>query len=286
MAVYKRNYAAYAGRLTPRWPRFLVLTRYSFARLFQSRFLIVFLALCLCYPLGCIAFVYLSHNASFLKMINFRGEEFLRIDGRFFYGFCVVQGTLSYLLTALVGPSLVSPDVANGGMQLYLCRPFSRAEYVLGKLCVLLMLLSLITWIPGLLIFAIKASLAGWAFVQEKTWLIGGLVFGLLVWDTLLSLIALAISAYVRWKIAAGALLLGIFFLGAGFGAAINGVFRTGWGSLIDLTQVMHTIWADLLRYDNGTDMLTGQAWIVLAIVSILCLRLLAKRVRAFEVVK
>jgi ABC-2 type transport system permease protein len=286
MAVYKRNYAGYAGKLTPRWPRFFILTRYSFARLFQSRLLVIFMALCLCYPLGCIAFVYLSHNASFLKMIQFRGDEFLHIDGRFFYAFCVVQGTLAYLLTAFIGPNLIAPDVANGGMQLYLCRPFSRAEYVLGKLCVLLILLSLITWIPGLLIFFIKASLAGWAFVQEKSWLVGGMIFGLLVWIALLSLIALAISAYVRWKIAAGALLLGVFFLGAGFGAAINGVFRTGWGSFIDLTQVIHTIWADLLRYDNGTDMLTGQAWIVLGIASAICLRLLAKRVRAFEVVK
>jgi ABC-2 type transport system permease protein len=286
MAVYKRNYAAYSGSLTPRWPRFLILTRYSCTRLFQSKFLILFMALCLCYPLGCIAFVYLSHNASFLAMINFQGGEFLKIDGRFFYAFCIVQGILAYLLTAFIGPSLVSPDVVNGGMHLYLCRPFSRAEYVAGKMGVLVFLLSLITWIPGLLIFIIKATLVGWEFVTNMAWLAAGLLFGLLVWIVVLSLLALALSAWVKWKIAAGALLLGVFFIGAGFGAAANSVLRTSYGSLIDLNQVIHTIWADLLRYDNGTDMPVRDAWIVVGVVCAICLWLLAKRVRAFEVVK
>ena len=36
MAVYKRTYAAYEGSLTPGWSRFLILPRYSFARLWQS----------------------------------------------------------------------------------------------------------------------------------------------------------------------------------------------------------------------------------------------------------
>ena len=40
---------------------------------------------------------------------------------------------MAYLLTAFVGPSLVSPDVSNNAMPLYFCRPFSRTEYVIGK---------------------------------------------------------------------------------------------------------------------------------------------------------
>jgi ABC-2 type transport system permease protein len=286
MAVYKRNYAAYAGRLKPRWPRFLVLTRYTCGRLFQSRLLVLFLALCCVFPLLCIAFVYLSANTDFLQLIQFQGAELLAVDGRFFYIFCVVQGAWAYLLTALVGPGLVSPDVTNGGMQLYLCRPFSRAEYVVGKMGVLVILLSLITWIPALLIFVIKGTLAGWGFVSDNMWLAGGLMLGLGVWIVVLSLLALALSAWVKWRIAAGAFLLGVFFVGAGFGAAINAVLRTSRGSLIDLTRVIHVVWADLLGYDNGIDMSVSDAWIVLVVTSVVCLWLLGKRLRAFEVVK
>ena len=48
-----------------------------------------------------------------------------------------------------------------------------------------------------------------------------------MLWVLLLSLIALAVSAFVKWRIAAGALLLGIFVAGAGFGTAINNIVRT-----------------------------------------------------------
>ena len=286
MAIYKRIYSAYSGRLTGRWSRWAILTRYSCSRLFASKFVVLFVALSLCYPLGCLAFIYLSHNAAFMSLINFRGGSLLQIDGRFFYHFCVIQGVMACLLTAFVAPSLVSPDLVNGGLPLYLCRPLSRGEYVLGKLAVLMLLLSLVTWIPGAVLFVIQCTLAGWDWAGANLWLAWAIFFGLLIWIMVLSLIGLALSAWVRWKIAAGALVLGIFFGGAGFGTAINRVMRTSYGALIDLREAMHTIWSDLFRYDSGVDLALTDAWLVLAVVCVICLALLAKRIRAFEVVK
>jgi ABC-2 type transport system permease protein len=101
-----------------------------------------------------------------------------------------------------------------------------------------------------------------------------------------LSLIALAISAWVRWKIAAGGLILGVFFVGAGFGAAINAVMRTKNGSLIDIVQMMAVVWGQLLHYDANSGITNEQAWMALALVSAIGLWLLSKKVRAFEVVK
>ena len=276
MAVYKRSYKSYTGAHTATWPRFLILARYSYARLFQSKFLVLFMAVCLFYPLGCAAFIYLSHNLSFLETLNVDGAQLPHIDGRFFYVFCTVQGAFAYLLTAFVGPSLVSPDLANGAMPLYFSRPFSRTEYVAGKMILLLFLLSLITWIPGSVLYGIQASLAGWDWAKDNFWMERSVVLGCFVWITVLSLIALALSAWVKWKVIAG----------AGFGAAINSVMRTHYGGLIDLTQVVHTIWSDLLRYDSGARLTVGEAWTVLIVICVACLWLLAKRVRPFEVVK
>src|ERR1041385_449889 len=286
MAVYKRTYKGYAGALTAAWSRFLILPRYSYARLFQSKFLIMFLMACFFYPLGCAGFIYLSHNLSFLKTFNIQAGRLLDIDARFFVAFCTVQGALGSLLTALVGPSLVSPDLANNALPLYFCRPFSRAEYVAGKMSVLLFLLSLITWIPGLILFVIQASLAGWEWTTANLWIAGSIFVGLAVWIMVLSLIALAMSAWVKWKIAAGALILGVFFAGAGFGAAINAVMRTKSGTLIDLTQVIATVWSKLFRFDPTTGISVTDAWISLCVTCAICLWLLARRVRAFEVVK
>jgi ABC-2 type transport system permease protein len=264
----------------------MILPRDSYARLFQSKFLIMFLVACFFYPLGSAGFIYLSHNLSFLKTFNVQAGKLLDIDAKFFLTFCSFQGGMAYLLTALVGPNLVSPDLTNNALPLYFCRPFSRTEYVLGKMSVLMFLLSLITWIPGLLLFAVQASLAGWEWTQANLWMAGSIFIGLLIWTAVLSLIAMAMSAWVKWKIAAGALILGVFFAGAGFGAAINSVMRTKSGTLIDLTQVIATIWAKLFGVEIGTGISVVDAWYSIFGACVICLWLLTRRVRAFEVVK
>jgi ABC-2 type transport system permease protein len=262
------------------------LPRFSYARLFQSKFLLMFLAACAIYPIGAAGFIYVAHNTSFLKALNPQAGNLLEVNEKFFVYFCNFQSVMAYLLTAIVGPSLVSPDLTNGAMPLYLCRPFTRSEYVLGRMMVLLYLLARITWIPGLILFGIQADMAGWEWTKNNLWIAWGVFAGLFVWSVILSLIALAISAWVRWKIAAGGLILGLFFAGAGFGAAINAVMRTKNGSLIDIAQMMATAWGQLFRYDSGNGISAPQAWTVLAVVSAISLWLLSKKVRAFEVVK
>jgi ABC-2 type transport system permease protein len=286
VAIYKQTYKDYGGTRTAAWSRFLILMRYSYARLFQSKFLVLFMAICLFYPIACATLIYLSHNSPALAMLSLRPGTLPAIDGRFFYMFCVVQGVLAFLLTAFVGPSLISPDLTNGGLALYLSRPFSRTEYVTGKMAVLLVLLSLVTWVPGLLLYAIQASCTGWTWVKPNLWLAGSIVLGPVIWIIVLSLIALALSAWVKWRIAAGAGVLGVQFVGAGLGAAVNEILRTDHGSLIDLGKVIHTIWGSLFRYDRGTQMSVTAAWLVLILVCAFCLRLLAKRIRGFEVVR
>jgi ABC-2 type transport system permease protein len=286
MAVYKRTYKGYSGGLTPQWSRFMILPLFSYARLFQSKFLLMFLVACAIYPIGAAGFIYVAHNTSFLKALNPQAGDLLEVNEKFFVYFCNFQSVMAYLLTAIVGPSLVSPDLTNNAMPLYLCRPFTRSEYVLGRMMVLLYLLARITWIPGLILFGIQADMAGWEWTKNNLWIAWGVFAGLFVWTVILSLIALAVSAWVKWKIAAGGLILGIFFAGSGFGAAINAVMRTKNGSLIDIGQMMATAWGQLLRYDTGNGISAAQAWVVLAVVSLLSLWLLSKKVRAFEVVK
>lgn len=286
MAVYKRVYSGYSGAVTPAWSHFAIVTKFSYARLLQWKLLLFLLAACWFYPIGCLTFIYISHNPDFLAAMRIPPGFLPAVDGRFFYNFSTFQGTLAYLLAALVGPSLMSWDLANGALPLYFSRPLSRSQFVLGKMCVLLSLLSIATWIPALTIFGVEATLSGWTWTADHLWLAWAILAGLVVWITLISLIGLALAAWVKWRLAAGVLLLGVFFAGAGFGRAINSVLRTNTGSLINLTEVMHAIWADLLRYDASIDISVPSAWIAVALAAAICLWLLAKRIRAFEVVR
>ena len=285
MAVYRRNYKPYAGVLTPTWSRSLVLFRYSRRRLFQSKFLTGLYVVCFFFPLACLLMIYLAHSASFLQEMGVPAGV-VSIDNKFFFNFVSVQGVFAFLLTAFTGPGLISPDLANGALPLYFCRPFSRAEYVLGKSSVLAILLSQITWIPGLILFAMQAGLAGPSWTWNHLWIAGSVIVSSLIWIAILSLLSMALSAWVKWRIVAGALLLGVMFFGAGFAQAINAVMRTDSGQFFNVAYLMGTVWNALFRVDTMHAIPVAEAWTALLVYCLICLGLLMRKVRAYEVVR
>lgn len=284
MAVYRRTYQGYSGPLTPPRRRWMVITRQALAGLLESRFMLLFLAGCLVWPGICAALIYLRHNSGALELLRLSLDKLIPIDGSFFYRFMDVQGVLAFLLAALAAPGLISPDLTNNAMPLYLARPLSRGEYVTGKMAVLAILLSAITWIPGLLLFGLQAGLEGGQWLRENLWIAWGLAAGSWVWILTLSLLGLALSAWVKWRVLAGALLLGIFFAAAGFGQAVNQALDTRLGDLINLGRVVQRVWAGLFRQGELDAVAAQSAWLVLVAVWALSLRLLAAKVRACEV--
>src|SRR5947209_3983623 len=286
MAVYKRTYRGYSGAITPAWSRFLVLYRFSRRNAFRSKFQTAFLVLCFFFPLLCLLGIYANDHLNAFSFLGQRSGPLFSIDGKFFLVYMTVQGVLAFILTSFVGPGLVSPDLANGALTLYLCRPLSRAEYVLGKMAVLVFVLSWITWVPGLVLFFVQASLSGWHWMINNLYIANGLLLGALLWIAVLSLLSLAISAWVKWRIAAGAMLLGTLFIGAGFGQAINAVLRTQQGYLIDVGKLISVIWGDLFRQQPSLEFPVSEAWIGMLAFAGACLFLLTRKVRANEVIR
>jgi ABC-2 type transport system permease protein len=238
--------------------------------------------LCFICPVVCALIIYLPHNAGALKMIP--GANLLSIKPDFFLHFMHWQGWLGFVLTAFIGPGLVSADLANNALPLYFSRPFTRTEYVMGKMSVLAILLSFITWIPGLLLFAFQSYLAGAQWFWDNLHVAYALFAGFWIWIALLGLLALAMSAWVKWKLAAGALILAIFFVAAGFGEAFNSMVNTHAGRLINVVQVIDTIWSSMLGVANRSGISPESAWISLIAGCALCLHLLSRKIRAYEV--
>ncbi len=288
MAVYKRSYHGYDGPQTSEWSRFAIIPRYAYRGLFQSKIMTAFFVLCFVPPMIFLSLIYVADNfASLAQLVQAnRVGSPITIDGKFFLNFLNFQAGLAFILTAFVGPSLVSSDLTNRALPLYLSRPFSRAEYVVGKMAVLIMLLSLITWVPGLILFLVHSSLMGWTWSIDNAWIAWAIFAGAVIWILIIALLALALSAWIKWRIAAGALLLAVFFVAAGFGEAINAVLDVHWGKLINLMYLLETIWRQLFRLEEGSDITAASAWIVLGLICWACLALLGRKVRAVEVVR
>ena len=256
MAVYKKTYRPYDGALTSSVTRFLVIPRYAFEDLRKSRFLTIFFLASFIYPLICALIIYVQHNVSALNLLGVQGaNRLISINVTFFLNFLGWQSMLALFLAAFIGPGQVSPDLANNALSLYLARPFSRVEYVLGKMSVLVVLMSLMTWVPGLLLFLLQGYLEeagpGCTITPAWRWACSSASW---VWILVLALLALALSAWVKWKPAAGALMFGVFFVAGGFGAAINGVQRTRWGHLFNISELIGSVWVQLFGADPAVN--------------------------------
>ncbi len=304
MAVYEHTYKQYLGKLTPEWSRFLVIPRHAFRDVFKSKLFTAFFVVCFIPLLLEAILIYLHHNVNALAILKVNVRELIPIDASFFQFFVNLQAALAFFVTLLVGPPLVSRDLRNNALPLYLCRPFSRAEYVLGKMSVLLILLSAITWIPQLLLFAFQAYLEGASWFVGNLWIAGAILILSVVWILVLALISQAVSAVLKWRVIASASLLGIFFIPSVFGEAVNNLFFTRWGSIISPIAMMKNVSSGLfgtfvrasVHYTDwdgrvGHEIVANEpplvaAWFVLFLVCVICLALLSRKVKAYEVVK
>jgi ABC-2 type transport system permease protein len=285
MAIYRQGYTRYQGALTGRATRLLVLPKFATQQVLGTRLITSVLVAAMFWPLACACFVYVANRADLLEGLGARLPDFLIVDSDFFFVFMNVQSTFAIILAALAGPSLVAPDLANGALPLYLSRPLSRTEYVLARMLALVGLLSAVTWVPGLLLFVMQSNMAGWSWFTAN-WSFGAAVFfGFLLWILLVGLVALAASAYVKWRIVAGALVLAVFFVLAGAAELINEVLRVGWASAFNPGRAMNQIWLWMLGADPIPGPTALQCLIAMAVMAALLLLVLERRLRPVQVV-
>ena len=298
MAVYKRQYKPYSGVLTPMRTRFLIPARYALQTLFQSRLMIGFLMACCIFPVIGAVTIYLRYKLSALELMKIDPSKIVPMNAEFFAIFLGVQGSFAFLLTAYAAPGLIAPDLSNNALPLYLSRPISRAEYILGKMAVLWIPLSCVTWIPGVLLWLIEAGLDDTGWGANNLHLLAAVFVGSWLWILLLSLLGLAISAWIKWKVAASAALFGVFFVSSAFSEIVNEVMDTHLGSLLNLGQLIGRIWATMLT-TGGPRSFIGEMfdipqaedlpfWAVLCTLLAICgvcVGMLEKKLRAKETV-
>ena len=306
MAVYEQSYKPYVGRLTPEWSRFLIIPRHAFRTVFSSKLFIAFFGICFLPLLVEAILIYLRYNFGALAAMGTNVRELIPVDATFFETFVDIQMGFAFVMTLLIGPPLVSRDLRNNALPLYLCRPFSRTEYVMGKMSVLLILLSLITWIPQLLLFVFQGYLEGLTWFKDNISMAVAIVVSSLVWIMFLALLSQAISALVKWRVVASGALVGLLLIPSVFGAFINEVFGTRIGNLVSLTALIRNVTSGLFgTFDKLTEVRRisdfdgtllrevvfyqpplWASWTMLFLLCAACLALLSWKVKAYEVVR
>ena len=287
MAVYKRGYQRYTGPVTGHGTRLLAFPRFAWRRLLGQRLVIVAIMLSILPVLLAALFIYLGNHQELWRGLGMGdAARLLDVNGTFFLLLTNSQATFAVIVAALTGPGLIAPDLANGGLPLYFSRPLTRRDYVIARLIVLVGLLSLLTWVPGLLLYLMQSSMAGWDWAAANWNIAVGLVGGSMVWILFVSLVALASSAWVKWRIIAGALILALFFVTAGAAEMINAVFRERWGSYLNPSMNMSNLWRAWFGLDLPRDLEVLPSAISLAAMSLVFVWALQRKLRPVEVVR
>lgn len=291
MAIFQKAYRGYDGELTKPLDRTLVIFRYALADVFESRLFTAFFALCFLLPVLLMCGIYLFHNIDLLVQMEVNLDELTAIDGNFFLlSMQYPQNFLLFIMIMVIGPVMISPDIRNNAMPLYLSRPINKASYILGKLMVLLFLGSLISWVPVLPLFALQAYLEGNGWFAENLYIIFASITTSLIWIVSLSLLAFAVSAYVKWKAVARIVFFGILFFGSVLGAVLTEIFG-GWsGYMVNVYAGIEVLMRELYNADSNlldwmAEMQLEYALLQFFLLSAIGLTVLTRRIRAFQVV-
>lgn len=286
MAVFERRLRPWNGTPTPRRRRFLVVWRYARRQVLASRLVTALVVVCALPPIIALLYIYLRYNLPMLAAMSLDPARMPAVDSQFFYYGIRTQGFFAFLIAVLVGPGLVAPDLANNALPLYLSRPLTRTQYAFGKLLVLLTLLSAVTWLPMAVLVLVEAGLDPAPGLAGHGRNLVAVVAGGAVWIVVVSLAALAVSAWVRWKTLAAALLVAVFFVARALAAVVDELFATTWGGIVDPSSLIDALWEWMFWGSGTADLPPAASLAGLAAIAGLCVLLLDKKLRACEVVR
>jgi ABC-type transport system involved in multi-copper enzyme maturation permease subunit len=289
MSVYKHIYRAYDGKLTSAPARILVLARYAFAEAWSSKITVALFTLCLLPPIVFLFLIYTANNP-IARALFTRGSLGFEMNANFFLILLEVQCWFALPLASWIAPRLITFDLADNALPILLSHPISRFDYVLGKFIAIFASLSVVSWLPCLLLFVDQSYSSPLPWAAANLHIAGGLLAGALIWIAFLSILGLALSSWVKWRVMATGAIIAAVFVPAGVGGIITGVLRTKWGFLLNLPFMMTTLWHRLLGAPEsaraGHSLPTVSIAAMLILACVLCAAMLNARIRAREVVR
>ena len=212
----------------------------------RSRLFAAFLIACLVPSLVLLVAVYLRYNVAAIEEAGAAIGNVVDLDTWLFETVLDIAQVMTFLVVLIVGPGLVAPDLANNAMPLYLSRPVPRRSYVAGKLLVLVGLCVAVGLCPGLMLIVVNAGYAGEVDWLGTARLALSFTAALLAWTLSLAMLALAISAWVKWRPAATLGLLGLYIVTTTLGDVLQSALGGQAARFLDLADAVQGIAATL----------------------------------------
>jgi ABC-type transport system involved in multi-copper enzyme maturation permease subunit len=278
MPIHDQGYRRYGGRREPSGRTWAVIARNGILNMVRQR---KFLGLLL---LAWLPFV--VHAVQFYIAANFPQASMLAATPKTFRDFFEWQTLFVFIVTIYAGAGLIANDRRANALQIYLSKPMTRVEYIIGKLAVLVVFLVGVTWLPAMLLLILQIMFAGSVtFIRNNLFLFPAITLFAVIQVFTAAFAMLALSSMSKSSRFVGIMYAGlIFFTAALYNAvrAITGSSAFAWLSPSDCLDIVANA---IFRTPSGY---TVPVWVAFA--SILALigasiAILERRVRGVEVV-
>ncbi len=278
MPIHDQGYRRYGGTRAPRGRSWAVIAAAGI-RTFLSKRTFLGLLLISWFP-------FFVRAVQIYAAANLPQAAFLKPTAETFRQFLDQQEIFVFFVTVYVGSGLIANDRRANALQIYLSKPLTRAEYVFGKLAILMAFLLLITWVPAIVLLIVQIAFAGnFTFFQQNIFLFPAITLFSFIGVVMVSASMLALSSLSNSSRYVGILYaVLIFFSQALFNVLrfVTGSSTIAWMSFsADLTQIGNVIFRLPPRYDTPWPV---SLLMIVALVAVSGL-VLERRVRGVEVV-
>ncbi|HWV94901.1 MAG TPA: hypothetical protein VNZ24_11300, partial [Vicinamibacterales bacterium] len=160
MPIHDQGYRRYGGKRAPHGRAWLIIARtHMLAALKFRSFVILLLASWL---------PFVARGVQIYLSSSFQQVSMLAASAQTFRDFLDQQGLFVFLVTIALGGAIADDRRANA-LQLYLSKPLTRTEYIIGRLAPVLACLLGVTFLPAILLLGLQVAFSGsTAFLSQN----------------------------------------------------------------------------------------------------------------------
>ena len=237
------RYRNYDGKLLPPNQMWWVIARQSIAQALKKKSLWFLMAASgWYYIIMIIILFFVEQNAAGSEMAKVAMEQFLKgivWKDQFLNGFVFAQLSL-LLVTLMIGSGTIANDNRANALLVYLSKPCSKLDYLVGKWIGVFLPLFVLLGTPTLLFYVYGAlTFSQYGFISADPWILPKMVVVVAISAAIHSSLIVGVSSLFNQGRLAGATYAGIYFLSNFFTVLMSFFFQFSKGKAPDAVQYL-----------------------------------------------
>jgi len=272
--IHDQGYRHYLGHRTPHGRAWLVIARMHILGALRYRWFLLLMIAGWIQFVGRVIQIYVS---STIPQAAATAQTY-----RDFFNF---QSFFVFLITiAMAG--LIADDRRANALQLYLSKPLTRVEYIVGKLVPALVFLLGVTLAPAVMLLVVHVLLAGSiTFIRENLFLLPAIILFSVVQGVTAGFAILALSSLTKSRRFVSIMYAGTIFFTAAMSQALRAITGSRAWAVISPGDMLDVIADATFRVRAQPPVPVSVAVLVVLVLIGVSIWILERRIRAVEVV-